>query len=149
VTGPVLPALRAQRDVIRALDVSDELASHRYAEGKWSVREVIGHIADAERVYQYRALSLARGDAAEFARWDPDRYVAEARFDRRTVADLVTEVLAVREATIAFFEHLPEEAWSRAGTLAGKPLSVRALAYIAAGHLQRHVDVLHERYGVT
>lgn len=149
VTAPVLETLRAQRDAMRALRVTDEQAAFRYAPEKWSVREVIGHIADAERIYQYRALTLARGDAANFALWDPDRYVVEAQLDARTVADLVDEVLAVREATIAFFEHLPREAWSRAGSLAGKPLSVRGLAFIAAGHLQRHLDVLRERYAVA
>jgi DinB superfamily len=147
---PVMDTLRAQRDLMRGLGnvVNDEKASYRYAPEKWSVREVIGHIADAERVYQYRALALSRGETFELPPWDPDRYVEEAGFDSRTVADLIDEVLVVREATLAFFDHLPRPAWSKSGTLAGNPLSVRALAFIAAGHLQRHVDVLRERYAI-
>ena len=150
VHTPVMDALRTQRDFMRTLSasISEEQASYRYAPEKWTVREVIGHIADAERVYQYRALALARGETFELPPWDPDRYVEEAGFDTRTIPDLIDEVLVVREATLTFFEHLPREAWSRSGMLAGNPLSVRALAYIAAGHLQRHVDVLRERYAI-
>lgn len=146
-----MDTLRAQRDLMRTLGnaVTDEQASYRYAPEKWTVRECIGHIADAERVYQYRALALSRGETFELPPWDPDRYVEEARFDTRTIPDLIEEVLIVREATLTFFDHLPRAAWSRSGMLAGNPLSVRALAFIAAGHLQRHVNVLRERYAIS
>lgn len=150
VDAPVLDVLRAQQTAIAALPslIGDEKAAFRYAPQKWSVRQVIGHMADAERVYQYRALVLARGGETELQRWDPDGYAAEANFDERSVSDLTAELLAVRNATILLFTHLPEAAWSRRGVLNGKPLTVRALAFIAAGHFQRHRNVLRDRYGV-
>jgi hypothetical protein len=150
IEAPVLETLRAQEALIAALPslISEEHASHRYHPKKWSVREVVGHMADAERVYQYRALTLARGGEPDLQRWDPDGYVAGAAYESRPIADLVSELLHVRRATIPLFANLPEAAWSRSGTLNGKPLTVRALAFIAAGHLQRHLNVLQERYGV-
>ena len=151
VEAPVLETLRAQEAVILALPslISEEQASFRYHPKKWSVREVLGHMADAERVYQYRALTLARGGVPDFTRWDPDGYVASADYGSRAVAELTDELLHVRQATIPLFANLPEGAWSRSGTLNGKPLTVRALAFIAAGHFQRHLNVLRERYGVA
>jgi hypothetical protein len=150
VSGPVLEVLRAQRAVISRLPdvVSEERAGYRYAEGKWSIREVVGHLSDAERVYGYRALALARGDANPLPKYDPDGYVAAADFDARTVASLADEFLALRESTLRFFDNLPAVAWSRRGTMGGSPLSVRALAFIAAGHVEQHLNVLRERYGV-
>jgi hypothetical protein len=150
IEAPVLDALRAQESLILALPelIDEEKAEYRYHPKKWSVRQVVGHMTDAERVYQYRALTLARGGDTDLRRWDPDGYVAEASYDWRPIADLADELLQVRKATIPLFANLPAAAWSRAGTLNGKPLTVRALAFIAAGHLQRHWNVLQERYGV-
>jgi hypothetical protein len=150
IEAPVLDVLRAQESRISSLPdlISEERASYRYHEKKWSVREVVGHMTDAERVYQYRALVLARGGDPELRKWDPDGYVAEAGYGSRPIAALADELLQVRKATTLLFENLPEAAWSRGGTLNGKPLSVRALAFIAAGHFQRHLNVLHERYGL-
>jgi hypothetical protein len=148
VTGSVLRRLEEQvQEVDNALSgVGEETAGYRYAAGKWSVREVIGHLADAERVYQYRALCFARGDSATLPQFDPDGYVASAGFDARPLAGLIAEWQAVRAATLAFFANLPAEAWSRGGTMGGNPLTVRALAYIAAGHVAQHLNVLRERY---
>jgi hypothetical protein len=150
IEAPVLEALRAQETLIAALPslISEEQATYRYHPKKWSVREVVGHMADAERVYQYRALTLARGGEPDLRRWDPDGYVAGAAYESRPIADLVSELLHVRRATIPLFANLPEAAWSRSGTLNGKPLTVRALAFVAAGHFQRHLNMLQERYGV-
>ena len=150
IEAPVLDTLRAQEAVMRALPerIDDEKAAFRYQPRKWSVREVVGHMADAERVYQYSALVLARGGDPDLKRWDPDGYVAAANFEERAIAELVEELVQVRRATTLFFAGLPVEAWSRGGTLNGKPLTVRALAFIAAGHFQRHLNVLRERYGV-
>lgn len=150
VTGPVLDALRRQRGEIEELllAIPEDRAGHRYEAGKWTIREVAGHLSDTERVYGYRALALARGDAAPLPKFDPDGYVAAAGFGTRSMASLVTEFLAVRDSTIRFFESLPSEAWSRKGTLGVNPLSVRALAFIAVGHVEQHRHVLHERYGV-
>lgn len=151
IEPPVLDALAAQEAVIRALPdrIDAQVAAHRYAPRKWSVREVLGHMADAERVYQYRALVLSREGEGDLRRWDPDGYAAAANSEARSVSSLAEEMLAVRGATIAFFANLDPTAWSRSGSLNGKPLSVRALAFIAAGHFQRHLNVLRERYGVA
>jgi len=151
IEPPILDALTTQEAVIRALPASidDDKAAYRYAPRKWSVREVLGHMADAERVYQHRALVLSREGEGELPRWDPDGYAAAAHFDTRSVTSLAEEMLAVRRATIAFFANLEASVWSNSGTLNGKPLSVRALAFIAAGHFQRHLNVLRERYGVS
>ncbi|HYK02191.1 MAG TPA: DinB family protein [Thermoanaerobaculia bacterium] len=151
IAAPVIGTLRTQEAQIRALPelIAEEQASYRYHEKKWSVRQVLGHMADAERVYQYRALVLARGGDPDLKRWDPDGYVAEANFEQRTISDLANELLQVRKVTSLFFANLPPTAWSRGGTLNGKPLTVRALAFIAAGHFQRHMNTLHDRYGVA
>jgi hypothetical protein len=150
VTKPILVALREQRtEVARALiGVREEAAAFRYAEGKWSVREVVGHLSDAERIYTYRALAMARRDDAPLPKFDPDGYVAAAQFETRKLPRLVDEFLAVRDSTIDFFENLPDAAWSYDGTLNDARVSVRAMAYIAAGHVKRHLDVLRDRYGI-
>ena len=149
VSGPILDTLAAQRDEIRRvlLPIAEADAGYRYAERKWSIRECIGHLSDAERVYGYRALAISRGDTT-LPKYDPDGYVAASNYDARTVASLVEEFLAVRESTLQFFRNTPPEAWSRTATLGTAPLSVRALAWIAAGHVRQHLDVLHDRYGV-
>ena len=150
VEGPILDTLRAQRGELERvlLAIPESQAGHRYAEDKWTVREVIGHLSDAERVYGYRALAISRGDAT-LPKYDPDAYVAASGYDARTIASLVAEFLAVRESTLQLFANLPSEAWSRKATLGTNPLSVRALAWIAAGHVRQHLDVLHDRYGVA
>lgn len=149
VEGPILDTLLAQRqEVERLRDIPDALAAFRYGEGKWSVREVIGHLSDAERVYGYRALAIARGDAT-VPKYDPDAYVEASGYDGRSVASLLDEFLAVRESTLQFFANVPAGAWSRQATLGGNPLSVRALAWIAAGHVQQHLEVLRDRYGIA
>ena len=150
IRGPLVDEMRAQRAAIERLrqTVDEERAGFRYAPKKWTVRGVIGHMSDAERVHSFRAMTFARGDGADLPRYDPDGYVEGANFEVRTVDSLVDELLAVREATIALVEHFSEEAWMRKGLVAGKPLTVRAVGYIAAGHVQRHLNVLYERYGI-
>jgi len=149
IQQPVLDVLRAQRDDLRRLtEIAEERAGFRYAPGKWTIRECIGHMSDAERIQAFRGLSIARGDTNDLPRWDPDRYAEASGSDSRTIGSLVDEMLLVREATLSLFERLPREAWSRLGSVGGKPLTVRATAYIAAGHAQRHLVVLYERYGV-
>jgi len=148
VEGPILDTLRAQRGEIDALRrLSEEQGGRRYAAGKWSVREVIGHLSDAERVYGYRAIAISRGETV-LPKYDPDGWVEKSGYDLRTPASLVDEFLAVREATLQLFANLLPDAWSRCGQLGTNPLSVRALAWIAAGHVRQHLDVLRDRYGV-
>lgn len=148
---PIIDGLRSQRDEVDRLlrGIAEENAAFRYAPEKWSIRQVAGHLSDAERIYNYRALSLARHDPTPLPPFDPDGYVEEAGFDARTMNSLADEFLAVRDNTISLFENLPAEAWSRRGTMGGQPLSVRALAYIAYGHVAQHVNVMRERYNVT
>lgn len=122
------------------------LAGHRYAEGKWTVSEVIGHLADSERIFGTRALRIARGDRTPQPGFDQDAYVADGAFASRTPADLAEELGALRRANLALFRGLDGERWRRSGVANGVPVSVRALAFILAGHAAHHLDVLRERY---
>ncbi len=148
--GEILDVLGAQAEVFRRLadDVPPETELFRYAPGKWSVRQVVGHIADCERSFAFRALAISRGDKQPLPGLDETLYMANSRFDDIPLADLVEELLAVREATLHLFRHLDEAAWKRKGIANEKPVSVRALAHITAGHAQHHLNILRERYGV-
>jgi len=152
LVGPdVLAALEAQARSTAALLAATPEAKggHRYAEGKWSVKEVIGHLADGERVFAYRALRFARTDATELPGFDENVYVPAGKFDRRTLADVAAEFAAVRAATLAFARSLDDEALARRGSANNTPVSVRALVAIIAGHELHHVKILRERYGLT
>ena len=121
-------------------------AGHRYAEGKWSVKEVLGHVTDAERVFSYRMLRIARGDATPLPGFDENAYTPAGEFDVRTLDDLLDDFLAVRHATLRLVRGLPAQAWTRRGTASDKTVSVRALAYIIAGHELHHRTILEQRY---
>ena len=142
--GPVLDFLAKQLVGYRQLlaGVSDEAASAAPEAGKWSIKQVLGHLCDAERVMTYRALRFARGDAGELRGFEQDDYVREAESNSRSVEDLLTELESIRKATIALFGSLPSEAETRAGVANGNPVTVRALAYIAGGHAQHHFELL-------
>jgi len=127
-------------------ELPDARGDHRYAEGKWSVRQLVGHVSDAERIFTYRALRIARGDKTPLASFDENAYAETAGSDRRTLSALAEELRVVREASVALFNSLPDDAWTRTGTASEKTVSVRALAYIAAGHAQHHLKILKERY---
>jgi hypothetical protein len=147
--GPVLDFLAKQLGDYRQLlvGVSDEAVSAAPAPGKWSIKQVLGHLCDTERVMSYRALRFARGDASELLGFEQDDYVREAHSNSRSVDDLLTELESVRKATIALFGSLPAEAETRAGIANGNPVTVRALAYIAAGHAQHHFELLKAGFG--
>jgi uncharacterized damage-inducible protein DinB len=138
--------IRATAAALRNLPASK--ATYRYAEGKWSIGEVVGHLADVERIFTYRALRIARADQTPIEGFDENAYVPPAQFDRRALAELVEEFEAVRAATLALFRGLPPETWTRMGIANGKPISVRALIYIVSGHERHHLGTLRERYGV-
>ncbi len=121
----------------------------RYAPGKWSVREVLGHVTDAERVFGFRAFCFSRGEENALPGFEQDDYVARAGFDRCSLADLVQEFGQLREANLTVLRRLDDDAWRRMGTASGKPVSVRALAYIMAGHVRHHLHVLSTRYAET
>ena len=128
--------------------LSEGTAMYRYAPGKWSVKEVVGHLADTERIMAYRALRIARGDTTPLPGFDENAYVPVAKFDARSLADLVGELRTARAATLALLRTFDADAWRRRGTASGKPVSVRALGYMIPGHERHHVEILQTRYGV-
>ncbi|WP_308637979.1 DinB family protein [Paenibacillus silvisoli] len=126
--------------------LTEEQAAYRYAEGKWSVKEVLGHIADTERVMSYRLLRIARGDQTPLPGFDENTFVAGASFDDRTVAELVEDYEAVRGATLSLLRGLSPGAFLRKGTASNTGITARALAYVIAGHELHHLNVVRERY---
>jgi hypothetical protein len=133
--------------MLAALD--DTAARARYAEGKWSVKEVLGHLADTERIFAYRLLRIARGDATPLPGFDENAYVPSGEFDARPLGSLLGEFRALRLGTIALMDGLPSNAWRRRGQASGASISARALAYIIVGHVTHHVAVLRARYGLS
>jgi uncharacterized damage-inducible protein DinB len=148
--GDVVALLRSDgRELLQAIRrIPPERAGHRYGPEKWTIRQVVGHLIDAERIFTYRALRVARGDRTPLASFDENAYVRTAGSDARTIADLASELEAVREASVLLFESLPEEAWTLSGIASDREISLRALAYITAGHARHHLQILRERYGV-
>ena len=144
----IVPVLVAQLDQVLARlgRILEARGDYRYAPDKWSVKEMVAHLCDTERVFAYRALRVGRGDGTPLSSFDDQAYVAEARAGDRTLADLAAEWGDVRRATIALFGNLPAEAWQRRGTASDQPISVRALAYVIAGHVRHHLQILEERY---
>ena len=126
--------------------IREEQANYRYAEGKWSVKEVIGHLADTERVMQYRMLRIARGDTTPLPGFDEELFARHAGFDRQSMEEIVKGFEIVRESTLALVRQLDDDAWARKGNVADYPATARAIAYIIAGHAEHHVRILSERY---
>lgn len=146
--GDLVDILRRQADEASALygGISEEQANHRYAPGKWSIREVLGHVIDGERVFTYRALTFARGDGGPLPSFDENAWAAASNAAQRTMTELLDEYRAVRAATIALFRGFGEQEFARSGVASKNPISVRALAYIVAGHERHHLKVVRERY---
>ena len=126
--------------------ISEEKGYYAYAEGKWTIKELVGHIIDTERIMAYRALRIARNDKTPLASFDENEYVANASFNNRSLESLSREFAAVRIANIHFFKALSEEEYSRTGIASNNPVSVRALLYILVGHVNHHRKILEERY---
>lgn len=126
--------------------ISEEKSAFRYAPGKWSVREVLSHVNDAERLFVFRAFWFARGFDSPLPSFDQDAAIFAAGADERVWSSHVQEFAAIRAATVAFFRDLPAEAWMRRGIASDNPFTVRALAYITAGHAIHHARILRERY---
>jgi hypothetical protein len=129
-------------------DVTDHLALARYAEGKWSIKEILGHLIDTERIFAYRLLRVARGDSTPIPGFDENDYVTAGRFDERPLPMLLAEFRAVRLSTSALIEGLPGDSWLHRGVANNQPISARALAFIIVGHTAHHLEVLRERYGL-
>jgi uncharacterized damage-inducible protein DinB len=129
---------------LRSLD--EEKLRYRYAEGKWTIKEILAHIIDDERIYSYRALRFARNDKTELPGFEQDDYARESGANERSLEDLLSEFATVRNATISLFESLDSEALLRGGVASGNVMSVRAAAYHIAGHELRHLNIIRERY---
>ena len=144
----VLGALDAQLDeMLELLDgITEERSLHRYGPDKWSIREMLNHVTDTERVFVFRALWFARGFDAPLPGFDQNVAAPMARADKITWARHVEEFRSVRQATLNLFRNLPAEAWMRGGIASDNPVTVRALAYITAGHTAHHAAILRERY---
>ncbi len=147
----VLTVLRAQADDLRAFaqDVPADRESFAYGPGKWTVRQVMGHLGDAERVFGYRAFRISRGDRTPLASFDENLYVDRGRFDDVALTTLAGEFAHLRAANLAVLDRLDEAAWDEAGTASGHHVTVRALAWMMAGHVRHHLRILRDRYGLA
>ena len=146
--GDLLATLAVQPVAELIEGLSEERADFRYADGKWSVKEVLGHIIDTERIMAYRALRVGRNDATGLPGFEQDPYVEFGGFGARTLEDLVGEFRVVRAATLCLLRGMPAEAWARAGRADGKAVTARALAWLIAGHELYHARIYRERYGL-
>lgn len=126
--------------------VSEEQSHYRYDEGKWSIREVLGHVIDNERVWTYRLLRIARGDQMSFPSYNENQFMANSRFDAIPLSELLDEFVSLRKSAVYLLKGLPAEAWDRAGTLYDHPLTTRAAAAVVAGHEKHHCNIIRERY---
>jgi hypothetical protein len=126
--------------------MTDADASFRYAPEKWSLKQMLGHVTDTERIFMYRALRIARGDEIPMSGFDEDAYVAASNFDSRSLTDLLAEFVATRKSTVAFFNTLSSAAWDRVGVAGGFDYTVRGLAFTIAGHVEHHLGVVQEHY---
>ncbi len=126
--------------------IPPEKADYRYAPGKWSVKEVIGHLLDSERVFAYRALNFARGNTAPLPGYEQEEYVIAGEFDAYDMTDLISEYEQTRCGNLGFLRHLPATAWSRTGVASERSFTVRALAFVMVGHERYHLEVLRTRY---
>jgi hypothetical protein len=145
-------------DIVRTLEIqigitqlllgslSEVDAGFRYAPDKWSIRQILGHIMDAERIFSYRALRISRGDSTPIEGFEQDGYVTHAPFERCTMAELIEEFATVRRATVFLLRNLQPEAWTRRGIASDNEITVRALAYIIAGHEVHHMEMLRQKY---
>ena len=144
----LLDELRNGKQVLFSLleEIPEEKLTYAYAEGKWTLAEALVHMLDTERIFQYRALCIARNDKSEFPGFDQDAYVPVSNANNRSKKDLINEYVAVRDSSITLFASLDEEALKRVGVASGSKMSVRALGFITSGHQAHHVHILRERY---
>ncbi|HEY6190372.1 MAG TPA: DinB family protein [Pyrinomonadaceae bacterium] len=146
--GDIVATLGRQLDATLAVigGISESQAAHRYAPDKWSIKELVGHVIDTERIFAYRALRFARNDKTPLPGYEQDGYIINASFDAYPLGELAEEFEHVRRSTIFLFKHLDEEAWERRGAANDSEVSVRALAHIIAGHELHHMEILRSRY---
>lgn len=144
----ILATLEAQRrQMMILLSGGDEAdGDFRYAPGKWSAKEVLGHVCDTERIFAYRALRISRADRTPIEGFEQDDYVRNGPFAKIALAEIIEDYIAVRRATLTLFRNLDEQAWQRRGIANKNEVSVRALAYITAGHELHHRRILEQKY---
>lgn len=144
----IMAVLRSEIDDLDVLlnRVPAEKETYAYAEGKWTIREMIGHLIDGERVFGYRAFCIARGERQNLPGFEQDDYLQTAPYNHVELEDLLSELRLVRLSNIAMFRTLDEAAWNRVGTANNNDVTVRAIAFIMAGHVRHHMNVLRERY---
>ena len=144
----ILPVLRSQMDELDVLlgRVEPHQETFRYGEGKWSIREIVGHLIDGERVFGFRAFCIARGEQQNLPGFDQDDYMLTSHYDKIELEDLLSELRLIRLGNIAMFRTPDEESWSRVGTANENQVTVRAIVFIMAGHVRHHMSVLRERY---
>lgn len=128
--------------------VEEEKGLYQYEDGKWSIKEVVSHVIDAERVFAYRAMSFARNDKTELAGFDDHLYAQNSGANKRPMAELLQEFSALRKASIVMFTSFDEGMWARIGTANGITIDVKSIAYLIAGHCRHHGKILQERYGI-
>ena len=138
--------LQSTDRLLRSLN--ETTAEKRYAEGKWSVKEVVGHIVDTERVFAYRALVFGRGDHGPLPGFDQDNWMRQVNFSNSSIKDLAAEFAAVRQSTISLLQGFPAEAWDRRGSANNKEITTRAAAFIIGGHAEHHLEILKTRYQI-
>jgi hypothetical protein len=146
----VISVLNGQAERVHAAlsGLSDERAGYRYAPDKWTVRESLGHIIDAERVFGYRAMSIARGEALSLLPFDENSYAAVANHDQAPIDELAEQFATLRRSHVLMLKHLTPDAWGRVGVVGEHPTTTRGMAFIMAGHVRHHANVLKERYGI-
>jgi hypothetical protein len=127
---------------------TEKQGNYSYADGKWTVKEVLGHVIDTEKIMAYRALAFARGEKQSLPGFEQDEYVAESNFNTRSLADMINEFLTVRESNIILFKSFNEEILNRRGTASESEVTVLALIYIIAGHEKHHMKILRKKYGL-
>ena len=143
-------ALERQQAAIAALArLTPEQASHRYADGKWNVKELLGHMMDGERIFIYRLLRIARGDKIPLPAFDENEYAKTSNADSRSLADLAAEMATIRASAISLAKSLDEQALSYRGTVRAGDISARAQLFVIAGHFQHHLNILRDRYKIS
>ena len=138
-------SLEASKQFIAAFP--EDVLGTPHAPNEWTIKEILGHIIDDERIYAYRALRFARNDFTELPGFEQDEYIIPSRANERTIEDILAELTAVRAATLTLYQNLPEETLTRAGIASGNIMSVRTIAYHIAGHELHHMNSIRENYG--
>jgi len=146
--GELLNALERQPSELRSLlnGLDEEKGKYAYADGKWSIKEVLSHLIDGERIFSYRVLRISRGDETPIEGFEQDGYIENSHANERSFEDLLEELSLQRNANLRMLKNLREDGWKRLGTASQSPVSVRALGFIMAGHVRHHINILKAQY---